>query len=473
AYFEDYGLKNYANNPQWFAPQPHGWAYWQSQGFSKLLDFWDRGKFINGSSDALNQEAAGTLKLGLAEFSNGNFLGEDALYAEYFDSSDIHYFPFPSLWTSTTFSDLKNSLAPYADVSFLKNGRPINRFYIEKRKDADGIFVKHHSALLYLGIQGAGQNTGKDQLKVSSTIHDPTVLQDYHSILIPKAVEYSTGILDYFFRGKFVTSDPTPYGSSQFQVQVSNESGQDLKGGTFHLFWDDSTGNRSELTGSDFSTTYSGALAAGGTITVTFTPPVNAVRYTLVYQGTIGTSGGTALDPVDDGIAVIAARLHSCNNVQDLDWTIDEQQDLGTSVNVDMSGGDGSFDLTGSWGNDPCNGVPNAWADISADVCNVTDPAYDITVTVDYSGTPEQTVSCNDPYTGPWTLVDGLYLTIYVDGDLVANAGLIGDGYPLTGQLSTVVHLDVGSSHHIAIGPEAEGLGRLTGTITIRPLVHP
>ncbi len=48
-FIEIYGTQNYIRNPQWFNQQPHGWAYWQSQGFSKLLDFWDTGKYAGGS----------------------------------------------------------------------------------------------------------------------------------------------------------------------------------------------------------------------------------------------------------------------------------------------------------------------------------------------------------------------------------------------------------------------------------------
>ncbi len=43
AYIEDYGLKYYLSNPQWFTMPTNnpvvGWANWQSEGFSRLLDF--------------------------------------------------------------------------------------------------------------------------------------------------------------------------------------------------------------------------------------------------------------------------------------------------------------------------------------------------------------------------------------------------------------------------------------------------
>ena len=97
-----------AVHDQWFPLRPHGWTYWREAGFIKLVHFWDRGLYI-GTSQALNNDAAEVAgaKLGLAEFSNGNFIGEDATYAEYFTLGTIafslHYFPFPSRLTGTTY----------------------------------------------------------------------------------------------------------------------------------------------------------------------------------------------------------------------------------------------------------------------------------------------------------------------------------------------------------------------------------
>src|SRR5205085_2536751 len=106
------GVRNYTNYPAWFPTVPHGWNYWQTNGFSKLLDFWDTGRYT-GTSLRLDQEAAGTVRLGLAEVSNGNFLGEDALYDEVVPARDhFHHFPFPSLYSSTTFTLIRSRLAP-------------------------------------------------------------------------------------------------------------------------------------------------------------------------------------------------------------------------------------------------------------------------------------------------------------------------------------------------------------------------
>jgi len=286
--------------------------------------------YAGGSAIALDNEATGlpANKLGLAEFSNGNFLGEDALYAEYFTTSDMHYFPFPSLVTSTTFPAVKNALAPYADVSYLKDGTPINRFYIEK--GANGIRVPHHSVLLYMGVQGAGRRTGKAHLKVASTINDPQVLQDYHSKLLPKAIEYSAGILDYCFRGQISTKITWDDLTSQYTLNVRNDSGEDFQGGTFNVLKEDPSQIRSSV--GIFSV---GDLASGASQDLKFDGPItDAHMLVVVYKGTIGVTGGQASDPVDATIAVAITKQSLCSTpecwvdhlkIQTGDFTVSDQ----------------------------------------------------------------------------------------------------------------------------------------------------
>ena len=100
---EHYGQKWYRKNPSWFAAKTNGWPYWRDQGFTNLLCFWDRGRYTCGNAAVLDADAHGEsgAKLGLAEFSNGNFLGQDATYAEFFTNTDQHYFPLPSVANTT------------------------------------------------------------------------------------------------------------------------------------------------------------------------------------------------------------------------------------------------------------------------------------------------------------------------------------------------------------------------------------
>jgi len=316
-YIENYGQQDYLNNLQWFNQQPHGWPYWQTQGFSKLLDYWDTGKYANGNSDALVQETAGNTKLGLAEFSNGNFLGEDALYNEVVPASDsFHHFPFPSLNSSTTFLSVRSQLSSGMDTSFLKDGTPIQRIYLNKT--ADGVSVTHHSVLNYLGAvypRKSGAIT-----KVSVTINDLNVLQDYHSILIPKAVEYSAGLLDYFFRGQLAVSIGLDTNTGQYTFTNSNASGQSFLNGTFFLYQQDTNQNRILLQQANLA----GTLANGDSFTMACTKSVatNADLF-MIYQGTIGVTNGSASDPVDAGIAIAVKKfgIYLYANEAETYWT--------------------------------------------------------------------------------------------------------------------------------------------------------
>ncbi len=301
-YIENYGVQNYAKNSQWFA-LPYsatvGWANWRSKGFSKLLDFWDRGLYADNSSYYLNQEAGGNVKLGLAEWSNGNFLGEDALYNEVIGSDMIHSFPFPSLKTSTSFGKVRTALGYGVRTVLLKDGEQVNRVYLDKT--GDGITFSNHSALTYLGVR----NRGGQFIEAATTLNDSNVLQAYHNILIHKAVEYSAGILDYFFRGDMVVS--VAHASETYTITVMNFSGQDFIGGAFSLFSENSSGERTLVQPNDFT---GGTLSDGGATTITYSTTLSeTTKFILVYQGTIVKSGTTP-DPVDAGIGIAAITFH-------------------------------------------------------------------------------------------------------------------------------------------------------------------
>jgi hypothetical protein len=147
---EAFGEKTYLNQPNAFplvSNEQRGWNWWRGQGFKSLLDFWDRGKFSGGSSDGLDADARGYAgqKLGLAEFSNGNFIGQDASYAEYFTSNHKHYFPFPSI-KETDQAQLKlGRLVGTLDTTTLRNGKQGQRSYL--KKSGAGVTVTHHSAV--------------------------------------------------------------------------------------------------------------------------------------------------------------------------------------------------------------------------------------------------------------------------------------------------------------------------------------
>jgi hypothetical protein len=311
-WIEQYGLDHHAAHPEWFVAPPldrRGRTYWRNAGFQRIKDFWDRDMYTGNAlvldNDA-NRVSGG--KLGLAELCNGNFLGEDALYVEYFKKGDNHYFPLPSRNTGTQYKTTWQSPLTAIGNSFLKDGSPILRVYLNKV--AEGIKVPHHSVLGYLDVTAmtSPQSFEIRRNLYTPTINDDAVLKDYHAILIPKAIEYSAGILDYFFRGKIDGSAPVwSSASSQYTVLVKNLSGESFKGGEFTLWNDDANGNRSQV-GSAFA--LSGVMQNNDVLQITFnSAEIAAPKFMLVYKGSIGLTGGNPSDSVDENIAIAAKKL--------------------------------------------------------------------------------------------------------------------------------------------------------------------
>ena len=312
---ENYGVNVYLNLPDAFPPQQHptAWLYWQAQGFSRLLDFWDTGRYTNGNPGALDADARGDAqaKLGLAEFSNGNYLGEDTLYAEFFTHWSFHYFPLPSL-KNTDWPQLRPARVSQTTLGLvtLENGMQGLRPYLAKL--GAGVIVANHSALHYFTVLRTPKDAGPG-MEAALSINDPNVLHDYHTNLIAKAIEYSAGILDYFFRGRLVVATFRTNNDNLIHLAVTNTSGTNLYGGTFQLYFDDNTldANRALVNTLQPPWGATESLADGAVRNFVFCDPgPQAANYMLVYRGTIGTNEtGHALDPVDDGIAIAAVHF--------------------------------------------------------------------------------------------------------------------------------------------------------------------
>ena len=248
---EDYGLDH-----QCQLNYQGGMLAWQSNGFTKLQDFWDRQLYdgansLTQKSAVLNSDANGGPQLGLAEWCNANFLGDRHSYAEYYLPGSIEYYPFPSRNTSTDFLQVRAHLHSAVQPLSLKNGAAGQAIYLHKT--GDGILMTNFSRFTYFGAKFPGVGM--------MTIRDDNVLAAYHNAFIPKAVSYAAGLIDYYFRGTLAAGLPSWTGAA-FNLSVTNASTQDFSGGSFRLFYDDSNMNRTELTNGSFVSGYSGALAA-------------------------------------------------------------------------------------------------------------------------------------------------------------------------------------------------------------------
>ena len=390
-WIENHGAANYEKKKGiWLQPHPHGWPYWRSKGFTKLQDFWDRGKYKGDDEQLIaaldkDKTADGDEKLGLAEFCNGNFLGEDATYAEHFTPGDQHYFPFPRVRRMQSFKDYQGNLPANVRMTFVRNGDSVYRIPI--KKDKDGPTVNAHSMLLYLGTMPQFDAYTRPVAYVSSTINESAVLDEYHSILLPKAVEYSAGILDYFFRGKLEVSTVTLNANCGYDLAIKNLSGQDFRGGEFRLYWDDQSGNRTRLldpgspTAGSFSLAWSQSSTLGDnqTVVAIFKPPtgVTVAKYTLVYRGIIGSDGsGAPVDPVeresmgnDLAIATQSFGPVCMPLCLGLTWTFSDStvQSITVDVPAGCSAAEIHIHLGGVWGECPLPSGSYAGASVEVD----------------------------------------------------------------------------------------------------------
>jgi hypothetical protein len=333
---------------------------WRGDGFTKLEDFWDR-HLYNGDAGKLSAAENGGDQLGMAEWCNGNFLGDRHTYAEFsiniFGQKTIKYYPNPSLkYTTQPLLNPNNLSGTVIAPSSLENGKIGNKVYISKT--GAGVPVMFHSALTYFAVKHPPRlNT--PAMGVGLTIRDDNVLSNYHAIFIPKAVKYSAGLIDYYFRGD-ISGQITDYDTNTmlYTVSIQNTSSTNFGGGTFYFYQRATNGMQTFDWSTNLIQILSGnVLSAGGSITVKVPGPLPTNgQFVCIYQGNIGAdASGSALDPVDKNIAIAATTFNDRSII--FDMTYDN-----TNAEADLY-------LT-----DPCDVThydPDYYPDITSSCCNV------------------------------------------------------------------------------------------------------
>lgn len=221
--------------------------------------------------------------IGLAEYTNANFVSDDTLVTS-------GTFPYPNHITSVT----------AADCSILDPANPgtmvLRPYYI---KDSDGenkplvtcgdvpVSGYRLAAEDYFTVYRKEFRLDKPDTEILP-IMDDYVYTDYATLLIPRAVGYSASLLQYFFRGD-ISMTVAPDNAGKYIVEnLSDEA----MSGTFSLYADDADGNRTIVEGS----TITMDLPAHGLQRIeAFLPPIAedaAVGYLLVFVGTLGQEEG-------------------------------------------------------------------------------------------------------------------------------------------------------------------------------------
>jgi hypothetical protein len=299
--FEDWGRDHLTNIV--FTPAD---LDWQAAGFTCVSNFWDTGLYVpsvTGTAPLTANENGGPT-LGLAEFCNGNFLTVRGSYGEYPQLANAggQVYTYPSIY-STDFSHFQGDPAAYCKLVAIFEGTldPDKAAYrCVVSKTSQGVSLTNHCAIDLLATyrpNAFGAFPG-----VLSAVHpdDPDVISNYYSVLVPRAIAYSAGLIDYYFRGRLEITDCT-ISNQTCLFTAMNISPQNMNGGAFTIFTDDVSGNRTQAPG--FSTSYSSnkTLAPGASITGTFTV-TNGLDpdFVLAYFGPIGVAAnGQPLDAID------------------------------------------------------------------------------------------------------------------------------------------------------------------------------
>ena len=177
--FESWAKKQYQNLPYEVLNIPH--SVFQNAAADTIAPapisaLWDQNIY-----DMTNPSITVDAVTGLAEYSNANFFSKDTILSDY---------PYPA-WSSVV------------ETTEEIDGK--ERIYIKKIEDGDT--VEHLAAARWF------YKYLPSQLKRTGLKLDEQVFADYAAKLIPRAVGYSTALLDYFFRGTLdiTTPDSTVY----------------------------------------------------------------------------------------------------------------------------------------------------------------------------------------------------------------------------------------------------------------------
>ena len=190
----------------------------------------DRNQYNKGSDLPENNNI-----IGLAEYSNANFLTQDTMW-------DYQH---PAL-DDTTINEIYWTNPELVNA---EDGKTDKRVYI-KFKDGMGEDIEHLAAVDYFTIEYQGHT---DIVSAALSL-DKKCWDDYANKLIPRAVGYSAALLDYFFRGAIEITlpdsgvyaladkvlediDPASEGFDSMTVYAINNSpdGEEMTGGTVTL----------------------------------------------------------------------------------------------------------------------------------------------------------------------------------------------------------------------------------------------
>lgn len=248
--------------------------------FARYSDYWSTG-------------ASGQ---GLADYSNREFFTEDSN----FGSPAALSYPSPASIAGNYQKEnapLSIGIGLPAEVSFLRGT-------VHDRQTGALDNIRMTTESVFDAWAGQGIVPIDTQYSMNRQVYD-----DQARLLVPRAVAYSAGLIDYFFRGRLdFYPDPEQPGT----WVIRNLGSEDIKG-SFTLHYDGADGRRHPVAGTMPDRTWHdlGIPAGGRSNGLMFSPPADPAprfpgEYILVFDGEMGSER-----PEAGAIGALAARYVS------------------------------------------------------------------------------------------------------------------------------------------------------------------
>lgn len=235
-----------------------------------------------------NPETTTNSRIGMSEYTNANFLSRDTMFTDDFAPTHRHYFPYPKgsnaiLWTDSS----------------------INRMYLKKTGDGEPINHLAVASILY-----------NDRWKYFPQYYsflpvglDDKCYEEYASKLIPRAVGYSAGLLDYFFRGEVEESYIEEQRDAAGKItgitnRITNLTPDETMQGDVMVAYRYKAQGATEFTYGLSNIVTGSVLPYLGKGSYTFGFPTlipsaaSEIQYTFVFKGTLGKEEGAVIGKV-------------------------------------------------------------------------------------------------------------------------------------------------------------------------------
>jgi len=266
---------------QWLeAPQPRPDPAWQTLAANSLAPIPIARLFDTERYRRLGPTVTTEPLIGLAEYTSANFLSEDRIFTE--DATNFQKkLPYPRRTSA--------DIAEYP-IRFLDDAGTIQdviRQYYVKARDGDAGY--RLATVGFLRDYLIAYQLDPDRYQRKPAL-DELVYRDYAARLLPRAVAYSTTMLDYFFRGRLdVDLFADPDDPALVRVRGTNASEELLDAGTLRLYADDPAGARTPLTPASPTADLTVTAAKGKpVVSALFRMTPDAERVVAVYQGKLG-----------------------------------------------------------------------------------------------------------------------------------------------------------------------------------------